>query len=162
MPIEPAALDDLDSLVDLWVDLASEQRPHGTHVMPTENRTSMRERFARHVVDGSVLVDRIDDDTVGFVSFERTESDMSVDAARGLVSNLYVVPGYRGAGRGAALLAAAEAELRERGVDVVQLEVMADNVRARSFYSEQGYGEHRYVLEKRVGVESHTKANDHD
>jgi ribosomal protein S18 acetylase RimI-like enzyme len=162
MPIEPATLDELDTLVDLWVDLASEQRPHGTHVRPTENRTTMRERLARHVVDSSVLVDRIDDGIVGFVSFERTESDMSVDAARGLVSNLYVVPGYRGAGRGAALLAAAESELRERGVNVVQLEVMTDNGRARSFYSEQGYTEHRSVLEKRVGVESHTKPNDHD
>ncbi|WP_257300026.1 GNAT family N-acetyltransferase [Haloarchaeobius sp. FL176] len=162
MAIEPAALDELDTLVDLWVDLASEQRPHGTHVRPTENRTTMRERLARHVVDGSVLVDRTDDDIVGFVSFERTDTDLSVDAVRGLVSNLYVVPGYRGAGRGAALLSAAEAALRERGADVVQLEVMADNARALSFYSEQGYADHRYVLEKRVGVESHTKANDHD
>lgn len=162
MAIEPAALADLDTVADQWVDLASEQRPHGTHVHAAANRTTMRERLARHVVDGSVLVDRVDGEVVGFVSFERTDSEMNVDAVRGLVSNLYVVPDYRGAGRGAALLDAAEAELRERGVDVVQLEVMADNTRARSFYSTQGYDEHRYVLEKRVGVESHTKANDHD
>ncbi|MFD1645331.1 GNAT family N-acetyltransferase [Haloarchaeobius litoreus] len=162
MAIERATLDELDTVVDLWVDLATEQGPHGAHVRPAENRTTMRERLARHVVDGSVLVDRVDDDVVGFVSFERTDPDMSVDTERGLVSNLYVAPDYRGAGRGAALLDAAEAELRERGVDVVQLEVMASNTRARSFYSEQGYAEHRSVLEKRVGVESHTKPNDHD
>ncbi|WP_256300274.1 GNAT family N-acetyltransferase [Haloarchaeobius salinus] len=162
MAIEPAMLSELDTLVDLWVDLATEQGPHGSHVQPAENRTTMRERLAHHVVDGSVLVDRVEDEVVGFVSFERTGSEVSVDAVRGLVSNLYVAPDYRGAGRGAALLDAAEAELRERGVDVVQLEVMASNIRARSFYSEQGYAEHRYVLEKRVGVESHTKANDHD
>ncbi|WP_440990115.1 N-acetyltransferase family protein [Haloarchaeobius baliensis] len=162
MAIEPASLEELDTVVDLWVDLATEQRPHGTHVLAAENRTTMRERLARHVVDGSVLVDRVDGEVVGFVSFERTDPEMSVDAVRGLVSNLYVVPGYRGAGRGAALLDAAETELQERGVDVVQLEVMAANVRARSFYSEHGYSEHRSVLEKRVGVESHTKPNDHD
>jgi ribosomal protein S18 acetylase RimI-like enzyme len=162
MPIEPATLADLSAVTDLWVDLATEQRPHGSHVRPAENRTAIRERLAAHTVAGTLLVDRADDRVVGFVSFEPRQSDLGLDAARGLVENIYVHPDYRGAGRGSALLDAAEAELRDRGVEVVQLEVMAANERARSFYAAHGYDEHRLVLEKRVGVESDTKGNDHD
>ncbi|WP_435349546.1 GNAT family N-acetyltransferase [Haloarchaeobius sp. HRN-SO-5] len=163
MPIEPATLDDVDTVVDLWVDLATEQRPYGSHFVPESNRTAIREQLARHAVTGTLLLDRTDDDeVVGFVSFQPQRSDLDVDADRGLVENIYVLPEYRGTGRGAALLSAAEVELREQGVDVVQLEVMADNRRARSFYADHGYEDHRLVLEKRVGVESDTKGNDHD
>ena len=160
MTIEPATLSDLSAVTDLWVDLATEQRPHGSHVRPAENRNAIREQLAKHAVAGTLLVDRTDDGILGFVSFEPRQSSLDVDADRGLVENIYVDPAYRGTGRGSALLAAAEARLREHGVDVVQLEVMAANRRARSFYAERGYDEHRLVLEKPVGVESDTKGND--
>ncbi|WP_435318272.1 GNAT family N-acetyltransferase [Haloarchaeobius sp. TZWSO28] len=162
MTIEPATLTDLETLTDQWVALAHEQRPHGSAILPDENRDLLSQHFAHHIVDGDVLVDRVDDRIVGFVMFERTTGDLEVDVTRGVIHNLYVVPEYRGAGRGSALLDAAEEELRTRGADVLQLEVMAKNTEAREFYERAGYHDHRLVLEKRVGVESDTNPKGHD
>ncbi|WP_439026309.1 GNAT family N-acetyltransferase [Haloarchaeobius sp. DT45] len=162
MPIEPATLADLDTLADQWVALAYEQRPHGSAILPDENRDLLSQHFAHHIVDGDVLVDRVDDRIVGFVMFERRDTDLTVDVTRGVVHNIYVAPEYRGAGRGTALLEAAEETLRERGADAIQLEVMARNAEARQFYERAGYHEHRVVLEKRVGVESDTNPKGHD
>ncbi|MCT9096621.1 N-acetyltransferase [Haloarchaeobius sp. HME9146] len=162
MTIEPATLTDLDTLTDQWVALATEQRPHGSAILPDANRDLLSQHFAHHIVDGDVLVDRVDDRIVGFVMFERTSADLEVDVTRGVIQNLYVVPEYRGAGRGSALLDAAEEQLRERGADVVQLEVMAKNTEAREFYERAGYHDHRVVMEKRVGVESDTNPKGHD
>ncbi|WP_435332639.1 GNAT family N-acetyltransferase [Haloarchaeobius sp. TZWWS8] len=160
--VDFATLADLDELADRWVDLAHEQRPHGSYIRAFENRDVIRTNFARHIVDDGVLVDRADGRIVGFVMFEVSGGDLSLDVTRGMIHNLYVVPEYRNAGRGPTLLAAAEAALQNRGVDSVQLEVMAGNERARSFYAREGYEEHRVVMEKRVRVESDTNAKDHD
>ena len=54
---------------------------------------------------------------------------------------------------------AAEDALAARGVDVVSLEVLAENARAREFYDREGYAEQRVVVEKRVDVETDTKGN---
>jgi|AntRauTorckE6833_2_1112554.scaffolds.fasta_scaffold03210_3 ribosomal protein S18 acetylase RimI-like enzyme len=96
---------------------------------------------------------------LGFVTFTVDETGYELDVSGGTVENLYVDPEHRGHGIGAALLAAAESELADRGVDVVSLEVLANNERAREFYDRVGYGDHRVVLEKRVDVETDTKGN---
>jgi ribosomal protein S18 acetylase RimI-like enzyme len=96
---------------------------------------------------------------VGFVTFSTSGGGYDMDATRGSVENLFVRPSARGEGVGASLLSAAEAALADRGVDVVSLEVLAANARAREFYDREGYGEHRVVVEKRVDVETDTKGN---
>jgi|AntRauTorcE11898_2_1112593.scaffolds.fasta_scaffold11098_2 ribosomal protein S18 acetylase RimI-like enzyme len=96
---------------------------------------------------------------LGFVTFSMTDGGYEMDATRGEVENLFVRPSARGGGVGAALLSATEAALADRDVDVVSLEVLAGNARAREFYEREGYGEHRVVVEKRVDVETDTKAN---
>ncbi|WP_267639447.1 GNAT family N-acetyltransferase [Haloarchaeobius amylolyticus] len=162
MPIEPATLQDLETLADQWVDLAREQRPHGSAILPDENRDRILQHFAHHIVDDDVLVDRLDDRIVGFVMFGQNTGNLELDTDRGIVHNLYVLPEYRGAGRGTALLGAAEDALTDRGIETIQLEVMAANTEAREFYDRAGYHQHRVVMEKRVGVESDTNPKGHD
>ncbi|WP_435358237.1 GNAT family N-acetyltransferase [Haloarchaeobius sp. DFWS5] len=162
MAVEPASLADLDTLADYWVDLAREQRPHGSYIRDVENHDMIRQNFAQHIVGDSVLVDRTPEQIVGFVMFDLSTSDIELSATRGTIQNLFVLPEYRGAGRGAALLAAAEDALADRGVESVQLEVMAENEAAIDFYRREGYDEHRLVMEKRVGVESDTNTKDPD
>jgi len=87
---------------------------------------------------------------LGFVSFGLAVDGFERDVERGVVHNLYVRPGARSAGVGAALLAAAEDALAAAGADRVSLEALADNDRARSFYRAAGYREHRVELEKRL------------
>ena len=55
------------------------------------------------------------------------------------VDDLYVTPPFRGAGNGRALLAAALAECRRRGVRAVHLEVAETNRRALSLYEDAGF-----------------------
>jgi ribosomal-protein-alanine N-acetyltransferase len=57
----------------------------------------------------------------------------------GYVSELVVAPEHRGRGHGRDLLSRCLAELRARGVDRAELEVAADNERARSLYESLGF-----------------------
>ncbi len=181
MRVEAATHDDLDRLADAWVELAREQRDHGTHLLPGANRPAIREDLSRRIVVGEVLVARTEDDgsregtdagtgdaaeggagpgrILGFVSFGRDLEGFETDRDRGIVHNLYVVPERRGEGIGAALLGAAEEHLAAEGVDVVALESMAGNDAARRFYRREGYRPHRIEFEKPVGE---SEGQDHD
>jgi ribosomal protein S18 acetylase RimI-like enzyme len=154
--IEPADTDLADAVTDLWVALATGQRDHGSHLLPEENRGRIREIIVRHTVDDTLLVAR-DDGVVGFVIFEREAGSFEQDVARGIITNLYVRPERRGEGIGSALLSAAEDTLRERGIDAVALEVMADNKAARRFYRRAGYRAHRVELEKPAENDTHSR-----
>lgn len=55
------------------------------------------------------------------------------------VHDLAVLPGHRGRGIGAALLAAVEAEARHRGCCKLTLEVREDNPVARGLYRKSGF-----------------------
>jgi len=155
--IDPATSDEVDALVDLWVDLARGQRDHGSHLLADENRTVVRESVSRHVVTGGALVARETDgdSLVGFVLFGPETGGYEQDRDRGVVENIYVVPRRRGEGIGSALLAEAEAALADAGAGVVALETMADNEAARRFYRRHGYEPHRIELER----ESDTHSN---
>ncbi|MFC4246167.1 GNAT family N-acetyltransferase [Natribaculum luteum] len=146
--IEPATREDVETLTDYWVDLAREQRQHDSHVLPDANRETIGETLAAHQVGGGLLVARVDGDVVGFASFSLERGTFALDATRGLLSNLYVRPAYRGRGIGTALLEATEEELAQRGADVVTLEAMAKNDAARRFYRRNGYDTHRVAMER--------------
>jgi len=57
----------------------------------------------------------------------------------GYVAELAVAPAHRGRGHGRALLSTCLATLRARGVERAELEVAADNDRARSLYESLGF-----------------------
>lgn len=156
--IEAAESDDVDALADLWVELARDQRRHGSHLLPEENRARVREAMLRHVVSDTARVARRDGDIVGFVTFGRESEHYRQDTTRGIVHNIYVAADHRYEGIGSALLAAAERTLASRGVDVVGLQAMATNEAAREFYRANGYDAHRVELEK--PVESDTLTTD--
>ena len=161
--VEPADTDDADVMAELWVDLATGQRDHGSHLLADRNRDRIHETMLQHVVTDTALVareDAPDDDAplVGFVTFGRESEAYSQNAARGIVHNLYVRPADRSNGIGSALLAAAEDRLAALGVDAVALESMAENEAARRFYGRHGYAPHRIELEK--PLESDTLTTD--
>lgn len=148
MDIEPADTDLADALADLWIDLADSQRAQGSHIIPDSNRKRVRESLVRHAVTDGLLVAREAGKVVGFASFHPETGGYADDVDRGIVENLYVVPDRRGEGIGSDLLAAAEERLFDRGCDVIALEVMAGNKRAREFYRRRGYAAHRVEMER--------------
>jgi ribosomal protein S18 acetylase RimI-like enzyme len=153
---ESATLADLDRLVELWVELASDQHAYDSHLAAEPNRTPAREALASRVVTGGVRVVR-DGDIVGFVMFGLEHGSYEQTVTRGVVHNLFVVPGARGRGIGSALLATAESALADEGADVVALEAMAENEDARRFYERNGYRPHRVELEKPARSDTHSR-----
>ena len=61
------------------------------------------------------------------------------EGAVALLDELYVAPGRRGQGAGSALLAAAEAAVRRRGAEVLEINVDGEDADARRFYERHGY-----------------------
>jgi ribosomal protein S18 acetylase RimI-like enzyme len=169
--VEVASTGHVDRVTDLWVDLAQNQRAYGSHLYARANRVPVRERIARHVTNDTLLVacdsdavgsgdgdaDSCADAVVGFVTFDVETGPYAQDVTRGLVRNVFVADGHRDQGIGTALLTAAEEELADRGVDVVQLEVLADNDAAMRFYRRAGYEPHRVEMEKSVESDNHSK-----
>jgi len=152
--IERPDVDDADAIADLWVALATGQRAHGSHLLAEGNRKRARQDILRHVVTGGVHVAVVNGEIIGFVTFALDPRNYDTDVTRGTVENVYVRPDHRDGGIGAALLSAAEDDLREAEADVVALEAMADNDDARRFYRRAGYRSHRVVLEKRIENDS--------
>lgn len=146
--IERPSMADADAVVDLWVALADGQRAHGSHLLAGANRGRIRESISRQIALSEIHVARVDDTLVGFVMYTIEGSTFDRSVTRGVVQNLYVDPAYRGCGIGSRLLEAAESALNEAGADILGLEVMAHNERARAFYRRHGYDSHRLTLEK--------------
>ena len=160
--IEPATGDDVSTITDHWIRLAREQRVHGSHVLPEANRDAIFDVLGAHRVSDGLLVARLGGEIVGFASFSQERGMLAVDVSRGLLSNLYVKPGYRGRGIGSALLAAVEAALSERGVEILTLETMAANDAARRFYERNDYEAYRVALERDLrDVENDTHSREH-
>jgi len=141
-------MDDVDTVVDLWVRLAESQRAHGSHLFGDRNRTAVRETVVQRVVAENVRIAREGQQTVGFVMVTIDSGRYEQDETRGIIENIFVEPGYRNQGIGSELLDAAEELLRQAGADVLALEAMADNESARQFYRAHGYAPHRIELEK--------------
>lgn len=64
------------------------------------------------------------------------------DGSVALLDELYVVPAERGRGIGARLLKAAEAAVRERGGELLEINVDGEDSDARRFYERHGYSHH--------------------
>lgn len=159
MHVRSPDTDAVDALVDLWVDLAAEQRQYDSHVRAEANRTQIREFMLRHVVGDRVFVATDSDAIVGFVTFTVDTDPYEQDVTRGIVEHLYVHPDHRDEGIGTQLLRRAEDALTDRGVDVVSLQVMVDNDPARRFYRRHGFRPHRVELEKPVQSDNHSREN---
>ena len=153
--IELGGLSDLDAVVEAWVDLAADQRQHGSQVLPEPNRNAIRGVVGSHVLHGGLLVAREEGeapvgDLVGFVTFGPEDGGFELDTSRGVIRHLWVREDRRDEGIGSELLDAAEQRLAERGIEQVSLEVLAENEAARRFYRERGYRTHRLELAKEL------------
>jgi ribosomal protein S18 acetylase RimI-like enzyme len=156
MHVTPAEMSDVEAVADLWVRLAEDQRAHGAHLLPEENRAAVQEAIARHVVTDGVRVAR-DPEIVGFVMYDLVDGEYEQDRTRGIVRNLFVCEGRRDEGIGGELLSVAERELADAGADVVVLEALARNDAAIRFYERAGYRPHRIELAKPVESDTHSR-----
>lgn len=82
---------------------------------------------------GGLLVGVVDDAVVASVM-------VGYDGHRGWINYLAVDPAHQGARHGAAIMAAAERLLRERGCPKINLQIRTTNLDAIRFYESIGYG----------------------
>jgi len=88
--------------------------------------------------DGVQLIARDDDGAaLGFATVFWTFSTLAA-CAIGLMNDLYVDPGARRRGVGAALIAACEAECAARGLALLEWATAPDNARAQALYDTFG------------------------
>ena len=150
--IEPASMDDVEHVTDLWVALVEDQRKYGAHLFGSENRSAGRSIIEQYVhADGLAVARGTDGRIVGFVMFHVERGMFDQDVRRGIVENVFVVPDRRSEGIGTELLGYAEDSLESEGANVVALSVMAENEAAREWYRENGYRPHRVTVERGLG-----------
>jgi len=105
---------------------------------PTPGATVLEARLERLLVGGDVVALLTGTPAVA-VALLTLRPNVWYDGPVAVLDELYVVPGRRGQGLGSALLAAAEASTRQRGGQLVEINVDGDDTDARRFYETHGY-----------------------
>jgi ribosomal protein S18 acetylase RimI-like enzyme len=149
--IRPAREDDCEFIAELVPSLLEFVSPAWHD--PTSFVPGFRDVLVNAVrgqdAQSTVLIAQGADGTpLGFISLRLGED--VVGTARAHVADLAVTAGARRVGVGTALMSAAEAWARERGLPAISLDVWSTNERAQAFYRRLGYGAESLHLLKRL------------
>jgi len=93
----------------------------------------------RRLLSGEHGVVLLTGDPASAVAVVTLRPSLSYDGPVAVLDELYVVPGLRGRGIGSALLAATETAVRQRGGELLEINVDDDDSGARRFYERHGY-----------------------
>jgi ribosomal protein S18 acetylase RimI-like enzyme len=153
MTVRRAGPDDFEAIASLWRDFDHEISPP-IHEGPTNDEKELAEVV--EILTSETAFVAVDDDgsPVGFaLARQRTP-------ALGTLTDLYVARAARRSGVGTELMREVLAALRARGIEHIDLEVVASNAVARSLYGRWGFRDEVVVmtgsvaaLETRLGVQ---------
>ena len=105
---------------------------------PTPGKAVLAARLRRLLAGGDVIALLTGVPAVA-VALLTLRPNVWYDGPVALLDELYVAPELRGRGLGSALLAAAEAVTRQRGGELLEINVDGDDTAARRFYLRHGY-----------------------
>jgi len=105
---------------------------------PTPGPDVLMQRLVGLLAGDDVIAVLVGDAPVG-VALVTLRPNVWYSGLVGLLDELYVVPEIRRRGYGSALLEAAEAVARERGVELMEINVDGEDTDARRFYERHGY-----------------------
>ena len=105
---------------------------------PTPGTVVLATRLRRLLANGDVIALLAGDPAVA-VALLTLRPNVWYDGPVALLDELYVAPGRRGQGLGSALLAAAEEMTRQRGGQLLEINIDGDDTDARRFYEQHGY-----------------------
>jgi ribosomal protein S18 acetylase RimI-like enzyme len=155
--IRPAGEDDTSNLRHAIVELQDyERRLHDTRLPGEAIANAYLAHLEESAADGAILVAEFNGTFAGFVA-GWIEEDSSVaetpDSNRfGYVSDICVLPAFRGRRIASLLLDELERRFREAGVVRMRVSVLAANASARASYEAAGFAEYEVVYEKRVAM----------
>ena len=105
---------------------------------PTPGKAVLATRLGRLLAGGDVVALLSGDPAVA-VALLTFRPNVWYDGPGALLDELFVSPEVRRRGLGSALLAAAEAVTRQRGGELLEVNVDGDDTGARRFYERHGY-----------------------
>lgn len=108
---------------------------------PTPGPETIATRLARLLAGTSTFALLVGEPAVG-VALVTLRPNVWYDGLVALLDELYVVPEHRNLGLGTSLLRAAEAEVRDRAGEVLEINVDGEDTDARRFYERHGYVHH--------------------
>jgi GNAT superfamily N-acetyltransferase len=108
---------------------------------PSPGAAVLAARLGRLLAGDDLIAVLVGDPAVGTALLSLRPS-VWYDGPVAVLDELYVAPRFRGRGLGSAVLAFAESMIRERGVELLEINVDADDTDARRFYERQGYVNH--------------------
>jgi GNAT superfamily N-acetyltransferase len=105
---------------------------------PTPGSAALTVRLQRLLAGGDVVALLAGEPAIA-VALVTMRSNVWYDGPVALLDELYVAPEYRGHGIGAGLLANIEDVARQRGVELIEINVDGGDTDARRFYERHGY-----------------------
>jgi GNAT superfamily N-acetyltransferase len=112
-------------------------REYGTPT-PTPGPAVLATRL-RRLLAGNEVIALLAGDPAVAVALLTLRPNVWYEGPVALLDELYVAPELRGRGVGSTLLMAAEAMTRERGGELLEINVDGDDIDARRFYERHGY-----------------------
>jgi GNAT superfamily N-acetyltransferase len=144
--IRPVTLDDLEPLIDIYLDTARHHAAIDPEVFHVPDRDAIAVRLRRRIdgrgVTGEYVAAIVDGVMAGSASVDLADPPSAGNMARSVPTaefGVSVVDGFRGLGIGRALIAACERSAAERGVERMILTVASANDGAIRLYHELGY-----------------------
>jgi ribosomal-protein-alanine N-acetyltransferase len=129
--IRKARADEIETLADIgFVAWERDLMPFLSGPAASHQNERRRLSAAVHELLDRIIVAEIDGVAVGWCARQR---------GKAYIPFLFVTPLLQNHGIGSALLRRMESMLELQGADRVQLDTLADNVRAVAFYQHQGY-----------------------
>ena len=146
--IRKAVASEVETLADIgFVAWERDLRPFLSGVAASrENERRRLSKAVHELLDRTIVAD-VDGVAVGWCARQR---------GRAYIPFLFVTPLLQNRGIGTLLLRRMESMLELEGADRVQLDTLADNVRAVSFYQQQGYQILALKREGRMGPDPET------
>lgn len=143
MRLVEATAADLDTLVELWYDLAVEMEAYDelndlVYTEPDE----VPDDWFRDNLDSETNTDYLvvhDSETIGFCSLAENDHPSRHDSQALRIVNLYVEADARGRGHGTAVVERVREMARERDFDLLEVSCEWDNDGARRFYRDSGF-----------------------
>lgn len=152
--VRPATRRDLDRVLGLYMELLAHHAPLDRYYRTRPGTEADWRRFLERLLgdrDAVVLVWEEDGRLLGFCAAQVEEAPgMLVEAARAEITDLLVRPEARRRGIGRALVEAALAWIRGRGVQRATVQVANRNAEAQGFWRALGWGEFMDVLQRRL------------
>jgi GNAT superfamily N-acetyltransferase len=161
LTIRAATQADRRTLRQAVIELQEYERRQSTTRLPGEQVADADLAWMRQRADGAgaLLVAEIDGRFAGFAAGWVEDAAYiaeTADSSRfGLISDIFVVPEYRGRRIAARLIEAMERDLGTRGVTQLRINALVSNVSARRSYEHAGLVPYEVLHEKMIDVRDH-------